>query len=322
MLARNNQARRTCEQGRTGAMLAGGGDDACNEARPFLQKRSEGAGGGVQGWTFVFSLGLQLANLLFALGVLVASSVAQANGVKTPEVLTTIFVLETVVQLVEFVWYATIAFRFRYRCESFGVFWRYLDWWFSTPTMLLTLLFFVRYLADPCVTNKELREEPSFVGFVILIILGDWIMLLAGLSIELRTDMGPFKNSAVAKRFSAAGRTFPTFTLLFGTLLLVAAFVPHFVYSLSENHFHTSEGAGTVFATLAVWVCYGVVAWWWMDEASDLKDGVHTTKEQTRNAFYNILDLVSKNVFGVVVSIIAIHWMDEDFSKRVCPELY
>lgn len=303
-------------------MLAGGGDDACSEARPFLQKRGEAAGGAFQGWTFVFSLGLQLANLLFALGVLIASSVAQANGVKTPEVLSTIFVLETVVQLVEFVWYATIAWRFKYRCESFGVFWRYLDWWFSTPTMLLTLLFFVRYLADPCVTNKELREEPSFVGFVILIILGDWLMLLAGLSIELRTDTGPFKDSEFAKRFSEAGRNFPSFTLLFGTLLLVAAFVPHFVYSLSEDHFHTAGGAATVFGTLAVWACYGAVAWWFMDDAADLKNGVHTAKEQTRNAYYNILDLVSKNIFGVIVTIIAIHWMDEDFSKRVCPELY
>lgn len=303
-------------------MLAGGEEDACREARPFLQKRGEDAGGATQGWTFVFSLGLQLANLLFALGVLVASSVAQANGVKTPEVLTTIFVLETVVQLVEFVWYASIAWRFKYRCESFGVFWRYLDWWFSTPTMLLTLLFFVRYLADPCVTNKELREEPSFVGFVILIILGDWIMLLAGLSIELRTDMAPFQNSGLAERFSAAGRTFPSFTLLFGMLLLVAAFVPHFVYSLSEDHFHTAEGVATVFATLAVWACYGAVAWVWMDDAADLKNGKHTAKEQTRNACYNILDLVSKNIFGIVVTIIAIHWMDEDFSRRVCPELY
>ena len=322
MLARNNQARRTCEQERAGAMLAGGGDDACSEARPFLQKRDAAGGGAFQGWTFVFSLGLQLANLLFALGVLIASFVAQANGVKTPEVLSTIFVLETVVQLVEFVWYATIAWRFKYRCESFGVFWRYLDWWFSTPTMLLTLLFFVRYLADPCVTNKELREEPSFVGFVILIILGDWLMLLAGLSIELRTDMGPFKDSKLAKSFSEAGRNFPSFTLLFGTLLLVAAFVPHFVYSLSENHFHTAGGAATVFGTLAVWACYGAVAWLFMDDAGDLKNGMHTAKEQTRNACYNILDLVSKNIFGVVVTIIAIHWMDEDFSKRVCPELY
>ena len=83
-----------------------------------------------------------------------------------------------------------------------------------------------------------------------------------------------------------------------------------------------AAGAATVFATLAVWVCYGAVAWWFMDDAADLKNGVHTAKEQTRNACYNILDLVSKNIFGVVVTIIAIHWMDEDFSKRVCPELY
>ena len=237
-----------------------------------------------QNVTFAISLAIQCAVLIFSI-------VTLAIGQKVPEVLTTVLWLETAVQLIEFAWYLVIGILFVWgksligkSCE-FGIEYRYIDWVLSTPVMLITLYFLLHYFANHCLTNHQLTEKPSFVGFLVLIVLLDWAMLLVGFAYErewLGGDDHGWKNVP----------------MLVGFVFLVCAFIPHFV---TIGQTPTAIGMTLLVITLVLWMCYGVVAWFWMGK----RHGV-----MSKNAFYNILDLFSKNAVGVTVSILALTYKE------------
>jgi|MDSW01.1.fsa_nt_gb hypothetical protein len=99
-------------------------------------------------------------------------------------------------------------------------------------------------------------------------------------------------------------------TLIFvGFLYLLAAFISHFV-ALSHRYSH--EGLFLILLTLVVWMLYGLVSLFCAHTALEPvdKDLVEkyvsaNTKQMWKNVFYNLLDLVSKNSTGLIVSIIA-----------------
>ena len=121
--------------------------------------------------TFVISLVVQLAVLIFSLVTLGLGN--------PPPLLQLILVLETVVQGVEFVWYATIGALYFFKKSTFGVEYRYIDWVVTTPIMLITLFFLVIYFHSPCMEVAKLVDFPGFAGLLVLIVLMDWIMLLS-----------------------------------------------------------------------------------------------------------------------------------------------
>ena len=274
--------------------------------------------GDFQDNTFVLSLAVQLAILVFS----IVAFIYQATRTdelhrEAAEVLNVILVLETVVQLIEFAWYAYIACTYYYQCQSWGIEWRYLDWFLSTPTMLITLLFFVRYLADDkgeCVTSKQLREADGFGGWIALIVLADWAMLLCGISYEVSPN--PEEGDRWWTDFcrwvarSTGGYRMGVFPILAGFLFLVGAFVPHFLYAIDYPSF---EGTVLVIVTFVVWALYGMVALIYGDARNADGERVKTAEEplsQARNGCYNLLDLVAKNAMGLLVAIVAWNRID------------
>lgn len=223
-----------------------------------------------QSTTFVVSLVVQLLVLIFSLVTLFIGS--------PPPVLQTILILESVVQGVELLWYLGIAFRFAVLEIDTPVVYRYIDWAVTTPTMLISLFFLLIYFSDTCTTNKELRNYRSFVLYIILIAVFDLCMLACGVIYE---------NNVKRVR----ERWWGGVIIALGFAFLVAAFFPHYD-ALSRNF--TVEGIWTIVLTILLWAVYGVVAF----VADDPK---------TRNAFYNILDVFSKNVAGLLVSILALN---------------
>lgn len=263
-----------------------------------------------QNVTFVLSLVIQFAVVVFSVVAWVYQTVRSDElERKLPEVLTTILALETVVQIIEFVWYLAIGISYYYYCTSWGVEWRYLDWWFSTPTMLITLLFFVRYLNDPCLTNAQLRSPENFGWFLALIVVADWFMLLCGLSYEIDPNDKESGVGDILRSLARAVSGLRMFTLAIGFVLLGCAFIPH-IYYLSE--YPSSNANIVVWITLAVWVVYGLVALL-LGDARDSK-GFRApdaeNKAHVRNGCYNILDLVAKNVMGILIAIIAWNRID------------
>jgi len=294
-------------------MQARDGQRDC-ERRNLLAPRADGE---AKTWswqdiTFVASLLVQLIVIGLSIGVLVELGARADRDIKQPEILQTILTLETVVQCIEFAWYLMIGLTYYFWCWSWGVEWRYLDWAFSTPVMLITLFFFVQYLHKPkaCMTNAQLSGEPGFALAIVSIIVCDWAMLLFGLSIELKAD----RAWPSAWRFLGYFRREKThnWAIALGFLALVLAFVPHFVWA--ADGYGSAAGWVAIFVTLAIWAVYGVVAWALYDDNEAQKDPA-SNNERARNAWYNVLDIFSKNLAGVVISYVALQW---DGKTLVC----
>lgn len=223
-----------------------------------------------QSGTFILSLLVQLGVLIFSLVTLGIGS--------PPPVLQLILIMESVVQGIELLWYLGIAYRFAKLKIDTPVVARYIDWVFTTPTMLISLCFLLIYFSDTCMSLKELRNYSNFVLYLVLIVLFDLCMLACGVIYE---------NNVMRVR----ERWYGGVIIALGFAFLVAAFWPHF--EIVGRDF-TLEGLWTTVATILIWAVYGVVAF----VADDPK---------TRNSFYNILDVFSKNVAGLLVSILALN---------------
>lgn len=258
--------------------------------------------------TFVVSLLVQLVVIGVSIGVLVELGARADRGIKQPEILQTILTLETVVQCIEFAWYLMIGITYYFWCWSWGVEWRYLDWAFSTPVMLITLFFFVQYLAKPeaCMTNETLSGQAGFALAIACIIVFDWTMLLFGLSIELKernTWPSVWGILGMVRR-----NDYHNAAIGLGFVALVLAFLPHFIWSF--DGYGSTGGWAAILVTLAIWAVYGVVAWWLYDDDEAQKNPA-ANNESARNACYNVLDIFAKNLAGVIISIVALQWDGE-----------
>jgi len=234
-----------------------------------------------QNVTFVISIVVQLLVLAF-------SVVALVVGRHAPQVLSVVLWMETAVQLVELLWYSIVGILFACGhnivgkpCQ-FGTAYRYADWVFTTPTMLISLYFLLLYFNDVCMTRKELVNAPNFWFFIVLIILCDWAMLAVGFGYEKgwlgQTSMYGWRRGP----------------MLIGFAFLFSAFIPHFV---TIGRAYSGEGLAMLVVTLLLWALYGIVATVWLGREHGL---------MLKNACYNVLDLFSKNAMGVVVSIVAL----------------
>ena len=223
--------------------------------------------------TFVISLVVQLAVLIFSLVTLGLGN--------PPPLLQLILVLETVVQGVEFLWYSVIGALYFFKKSTFGVEYRYIDWVVTTPIMLITLFFLVIYFNSPCMEVAKLVDFPGFAGLLVLIVLMDWIMLFLGCMVE-------------ANWFKIREKSWARWLLFLGFIPLCLAFIAHIMAATERP---SESAVAVIVPTFAIWVLYGVVA-----IAAYGED-----RAQTRNALYNIADLFSKNLAGVVISIVAFH---------------
>lgn len=168
-----------------------------------------------------------------------------------------IFGLELASQIIELVWYSVVVLRFR-RITTWT---RYIDWVFSTPIMLISILFFFRHRSGESLLAV-------FESHVVYLLLGlNALMLLFGLLMELH-----FIYKEVALVFGSAA--------LVGSFTLLATFVER-DDPLALSLFWT---------TYVVWALYG---------------GAAALSDIPKNVAYNGLDIVSKNFYGVFLTVYA-----------------
>jgi hypothetical protein len=238
--------------------------------------------GSTQEFTFALSIGGQI--ITFALGVV--SLAQQSLG----ETLQLILVLEVLVQGVEFGFYLIVGLRYLFWKSSTPLVLRYADWVFSTPLQLIGLFFFVLWSANrDCIKNDDLASNGSRVAAIVVVILFDWIMLGFGAIFEL-SDVG----NTVAQRWASAVQQFVggnrKIAVATGFLPFFAAFTPILV---ALGTAYSDWGLVSVLITMTSWAGYGFVA-------------IFVESEERKNSILNILDLVSKNLVGVIISGIAL----------------
>ena len=141
---------------------------------------------------------------------------------------------------------------------------RYFDWVITTPTMLINLIFYLIFLKNK---DNELNFIDLFIkefNPIITVLLLNWLMLL----------FGYFSETSVIP-------------VLLGISL---GFIPFLIYYyiIYKNYaVLTSNGMKIYIYFLFFWTLYGIVA---------------ILPYKIKNMCYNILDLFSKNFFGLFLT--------------------
>ena len=173
-----------------------------------------------------------------------------------------LLILELSVQFVEGLFYLWLILNFNYLTDVTPK--RYIDWTITTPTMLVTLIIYLIYSY-----HKEIGDTSKLELFDLLfknsftisnILMLNWVMLLFG--------------------YLGEKKIIPTFT---GVLL---GFIPFLIYYfiIYVNYVRSTFGLKLFLYFIVFWSFYGIVALF---------------PYYLKNACYNILDIFSKNFFGI-----------------------
>jgi len=179
-----------------------------------------------------------------------------------------LLIIELVVQFLEGMFYFWLAYNFTKVINVTPK--RYIDWVITTPTMLITLIMYLIYL------NKRIENKTNELDFftllkdnlniVIPVVILNWLMLLFG----YLGEMG-------------------IIPILLGVFL---GFIPFLIYYyiIYVNYVNNDISEHLLFwYFLFFWSLYGIAA---------------VLPYYVKNACYNILDLFTKNFFGIFLSYI------------------
>jgi hypothetical protein len=197
--------------------------------------------------------------------------------------LKSILLLELIVQVVEGTFYAWLAYLFSSIKNVTPK--RYLDWVITTPLMLFSLCMYLDYLKEEEEEDKKEKKDKEkkypFLNYtldpiidafskdkeiLIPIFLLNWLMLLFGYLGEI----GVINN----------------------LIAVACGFIPFIIYYVMiYNHYakYTTFGKKMFWYFAGVWSLYGVAAimpYYW------------------KNIGYNILDIFSKNFFGLYLAYV------------------
>jgi bacteriorhodopsin len=212
-------------------------------------------------------------SLIISIIVQVITGIIEIIGVliKVPSkylFLQQMLLLEVIVQFIEGAFYLYWFFNFTNISNITPK--RYFDWVFTTPTMLLNLIFYLIFLKynDENISYKlnffELFHQEFYT--IMIVFLLNWLMLLFGYLGEIKI-----------------------IPVLLGVTL---GFIPFLIYYyiIYKNYAVLSnDGLKIFFYFFIVWSLYGIVA---------------VLPYKIKNICYNILDLFAKNFFGLFLSYI------------------
>jgi hypothetical protein len=177
-----------------------------------------------------------------------------------------LLLLEVIVQFIEASFYIYWLFNFNNILNITPK--RYFDWVITTPTMLLTLIFYLIFLKS---RDSDTAQELHFFEVfnkeyynIIIVFLLNWLMLLFGYLGEINI-----------------------LPVLLGVAL---GFIPFLIYYyiIYKNYAILSdEGLKMFLYFFIVWSLYGIVA---------------ILPYKIKNMCYNILDLFAKNFFGIFLT--------------------
>lgn len=188
------------------------------------------------------------------------------------QILNSILGLEMIVQAIEAMFYVWFAFFFTRNFTNHDVAkYRYYDWVFTTPMMLLSTSLFFVYQAGkengyPLYSITDFFTRYPYDYFMMAAY--NFLMLLCGYLNEI--DLIPIHVSTIT-----------------GFIFLGLSFMKLYEFaSLSPKNM------GVFWIMFAIWSLYGVFA---------------TYRNVIKNVGYNILDIFSKNFYGVYLTWVILH---------------
>ena len=219
--------------------------------------------------TLYVSLSLQLASLAAA-----ATALAVRYGDSSDRrILYEALWIETAVNVTQLLWYlVALGVSGGDAGKPFGTLYRYVDWTLTTPCMIVSVAATTEYVRG---RSRNLKEMFAAEGFAVGgALFANAIMLALGAYAEV-----------VAPKKLRTRQRFRRIVVGVGFLPLAATFA-----LLSWRLGGDDPLAQSIYAAMfAIWALYGIVALY--------------AKQAHESAYYNALDCVAKNVFGLVLAL-------------------
>ena len=178
-------------------------------------------------------------------------------------------ILEEVVQVIEFSFYIFFSYFYKKNVDVIDIAkYRYYDWFFTTPTMILSTLAYFEY--NNTINSTKILDIYSFtidnINIISKIVILNFIMLIMGYLKE--------NNISTTKISFVVGFLF--FIIIYYTIW------HKFARFSSKNYF-------VYFFMLIVWSIYGFAILF---------------RQKIKNSIYNILDIFSKNFYNVFLTYV------------------
>lgn len=184
------------------------------------------------------------------------------------KILTDIIIMETIVQIIEFLFYIWLVFSIASRSMNVTAI-RYFDWFITTPIMLITTILYMAYNSN----NDKFKNKDDNITLIsvmkkdykiiIKFVIFNFLMLLFGLLGEL----------GIINRYCA---------LILGTIFFLLSFQIIYKYYANLNE----DNKPLFYFVFIVWLFYGIA---------------YLFNYKYRNVSYNILDIFSKNFYGLYI---------------------
>ena len=184
------------------------------------------------------------------------------------KILTDIIIMETSVQFIEFLFYLWLVFSIYSRSVNVTAI-RYFDWFITTPIMLITTLLYFAYNSN----NDKYKNENNHITLnsifkkdykiIYQLVFYNFFMLLFGLLGEL----------GLMNRY---------ISLFFGTIFFLLSFRILYKYYADLD----DDNKPLFYFVFIIWLFYGVA---------------YLFNYKYRNVSYNILDIFSKNFYGLYI---------------------
>ena len=214
-----------------------------------------------------------LVTLIISITVQIITGIIEIFSlfVKVPEqfsLISQLLILEVSVQVIEGLFYIWLAYNFNSITDVTPK--RYIDWSITTPTMLITLICYLIYSG-----NREKNDTSKLELFsllsnnssaIITILYLNWLMLIFG--------------------YLGEKKIIPIYI---GVLLGFIPFLIYYFLIYIKYAVLSRNGFFIFWYFFFFWSLYGIVAFF---------------PYYMKNTFYNILDLFSKNFFGIFLSYI------------------
>ena len=202
------------------------------------------------------SLAIQCISLLISLGgfaPFIFSNYSVQNA------LFTALVLEVAAQIIELAWY----WYFVYTNKDIDIKYRYYDWAFSTPIMLISFVLILEYFQDQQVSVHTAMSE-NWLRLLLILILNYAMLGMGYWYLSLKREI----------------------LLLIGFFPFVIEFLIIYAYCAKQ----TMAGLLLWVFMFFTWALYGIA--------------VALGSKSDREVFLNILDILSKNVFGILITVV------------------
>jgi bacteriorhodopsin len=215
----------------------------------------------IKGNNSIVAYSVYLSLLVQFIIILVSFTGIQIELYEKDYILNDILVLETIVQVVEFIFYISVVISLSNLREMATR--RYYDWFITTPLMLFSTIVFMEYQKnrDKILTIKNFIKENTYE--IIVLFFTNLFMLIFGLLNE---------RKILSK----------TIGIFIGTLFFLYGF--YIIYDRYAKF--TNIGTNLFIFLFIVWGLYGVAA---------------CLNDKYKNTMFNLLDIVSKNFYAIYI---------------------